>query len=391
MKLSISRVILSVCGIIAGIACQGATPNDTVRIAENIYEISNWSATLIGVNRDNPDQVIPDKITYTKDNKELKVKVTCIKKGLFKNTNLSSIKLPEYLTSIQDSAFYNTKLTYVYFPKYVTEIGAYSFAECKDLRETEFDPDIAEYDTKLKYWTFGKYAFKNCSSLQHLVLPKKLEASFCMVNEPELRSVNGHEEYIYYTHYYPVWEGCTSLRSIDTGAGMKSFELPHDCPKLEVVILGKKVTEVSSYTDYEKAECPALTDIFCISPTPPGYFETDIFADNVYDRVTLHVPYYWLDEYRADKNWSKFKNIKEFVPSDVPDFTDINIVDENKEPFPYSIVDGTLRIDDNARDLVYVYSMDGRNVATLRPGARLRIGPGLYILVMGEEAFKIKI
>lgn len=78
--------------------------------------------------------------------------------------NLTSVSLPEDLTSIGDYAFAGChSLTHIDLPDNITTIGYYTFADCKALR-------TAELPARLEY--IHSCAFQNCSALSTIEIPE---------------------------------------------------------------------------------------------------------------------------------------------------------------------------------------------------------------------------
>lgn len=100
--------------------------------------------------------------------------------------NITSVSLPETLTTIEDSGFgFCKKLTSIQLPASLTSIGAYVFRQCENL-ESIILPDgittignMTFYDCKkLKSVTLpanltfiSQYAFANCTALESITLP----------------------------------------------------------------------------------------------------------------------------------------------------------------------------------------------------------------------------
>lgn len=102
----------------------------------------------------------------------------------FKDTDITSIKMPKTITKIGNNAFrYCKKLTKVEMPPNVVEIGEYAFSECEKLTKVEMSPKIVKIE---------HCAFSNCTSLTSITLPetvKTLEYG-AFANCKKLKSVN---------------------------------------------------------------------------------------------------------------------------------------------------------------------------------------------------------
>ena len=135
-------------------------------------------------------------------------------------TSLTSIYIPEGVTSIGERAFYNcTSLTSIYIPEGVTSIGDYAFESCYSLASVH----IPESVTSIGYGAFGDRtsltsvyipegvtsigeslgdgAFQLCSSLTSIYIPRSV-------------TILGRN----------TFRGCTSLTSIDIPEGVTTIE-----------------------------------------------------------------------------------------------------------------------------------------------------------------------
>lgn len=78
----------------------------------------------------------------------------------FSHTGLSSIEIPDSVTSIGDCAFEScSKLTSITFPSGITSIGKYAFDNCTGLTKIEIPDNITD---------IGRYAFRGCTSLNNI-------------------------------------------------------------------------------------------------------------------------------------------------------------------------------------------------------------------------------
>ena len=94
--------------------------------------------------------------------------VTSIGKNAFGNcTSLTSITIPESVTSIGNSAFGNcTSLSSITIPESVTSIGNYAFCECTSLSSITIPESVT---------SIGNYAFRNCTSLTSIAFNGPME------------------------------------------------------------------------------------------------------------------------------------------------------------------------------------------------------------------------
>ena len=102
--------------------------------------------------------------------------------GGYANTSITSIKIPDSVTSIPYRAFYGCKeLAEINIPESVTSIGDSAFYGCSSLMRVVI-PDNVE--------SIGKEAFSKCASLQTLTLPTSLKTFGEAKSLNQLQTVN---------------------------------------------------------------------------------------------------------------------------------------------------------------------------------------------------------
>ena len=111
--------------------------------------------------------VIPEKVTY----ESVEYSVTSIGDGafgedMFQQSRLTSITIPNSVTSIGKYAFYGCSgLTSVTIPNSVTSIGNYSFWGCFGLTSVTIPNSVT---------SIGNYAFRYCSGLTSVTIPNSV-------------------------------------------------------------------------------------------------------------------------------------------------------------------------------------------------------------------------
>ena len=144
------------------------------------------------------------------------------------------------VTSIRDLAFSGSSLTSITIPNSVTSIGIWAFRNCSSLTSI----DIPNSVTSIGYGTFY-----NCSSLTSVTLSNnitELSAFYYIGDEGGV--------------YYGLFEGCSSLTSITipnsvTEIGYGAFS---GCSSLTSIDIPNSVTSIGYYAFYE---CSSLTSI----------------------------------------------------------------------------------------------------------------------------------
>ncbi len=215
-------------------------------IANGIAEIAVQSTGLSG------DIEIPKTFTYNGS----KYTVKYVAESAFDDTEITSITLPNSLTSLSYSCFFScSNLKSVDIPSSISTIEEDCFAYCKNLDSINLPNSIR---------TLGEYCFRE-SGLKSVKLSNSLTTlpRSCFYN-------------------------CTSLTSID---------IPSNITLLE--------TKVFYY-------CYNLTTVICrwddISKVTT---ESSLFSSKTYSKATLYVPKGTKSSYEETSPWSNFSSIVE--------------------------------------------------------------------------------
>ena len=185
---------------------------------ENTVEVMGYQTTPTGA-LTIPATVTCNEVTYT---------VTGIKEQVFSNCSaLTSVSLPDGLTSIGNAAFANcTSLTGITLPDGLTTIGERTFEYCSSLATVSIGSGVT---------TIGNSAFSNCTSLTGITLPEGLT-----------------------TIGSSAFFNCTSLTGITipntvTSIGEAAFK---DCSFLATVSIGNGLTTIGERTfEYCSSPC----------------------------------------------------------------------------------------------------------------------------------------
>lgn len=183
---------------------------------------------------------------------EIQKGVTSIGEDAFSQcAGLTSVTIPESVTSIGNWAFSESGLTSIVIPNGVTKIGSYAFSWCSDLAEVSF-PDTLT--------TIGSSAFYECVSLTDAALPDSVTVlgdsvfwdcrSLKNVTIPHYISVI--DEYTFY--------GCSSLSSVTLSDGVLVIS-PYAfawCDRLTDITLSNNLKIINNYAF---SNCSALTSV----------------------------------------------------------------------------------------------------------------------------------
>ena len=122
----------------------------------------NTNGTTVSIDKYNgsdADVTIPDTIAGKT--------VTAIKSNAFSNTKVTTVRLPESITSLNSYAFYGARnLQTIFFPSNLTSIGDYAFEFCSSLQSLTFPSSLRQ---------IGYGAFYGCEKLSLINLNQGLE------------------------------------------------------------------------------------------------------------------------------------------------------------------------------------------------------------------------
>jgi hypothetical protein len=196
----------------------------------------------------------------------------------YKCSSLTSIILPEGMTSIGDYAFYYcSSLTSITLPEGVTSIGDYAFNYCRSLTSITLPEGVT---------SIGDYAFYCCSSLTSVTLSEGMnsigEYAFCSCSS--LTSITIPEKIT--SIGFCVFAGCSSLTSIILPEGMTSIgdNAFSSCSSLTSIILPEGITSIGDYAFFY---CSSLTSIIL----PEGITSIGDYAFFYCSSLTsIHIP-----------------------------------------------------------------------------------------------------
>jgi len=225
----------------------------------------------------------------------------------FKNCpKLASISIPNNVMTIGDGAFEDCdNLQSITIPNSVTSIGQMAFFDCNGLKELSLSDNLT---------TIGESAFVACYSLKKIAIPK----SVLKIGQRAFTECKGLESITVdiENKKYDSRSDCNAIIEKYTNkliVGCKNTSIPHDvnticedafayCEGLKAIELPMSITSIESGAFYE---CAGLSSVKCFASTPPELNENAFSNYN----ITLFVPENSIAAFKADANWSKFKEI----------------------------------------------------------------------------------
>lgn len=215
--------------------------------------INNQTVTIIG---DGVDSVFANtQVTSV----TIPDSVTSIGASAFAHCgSLTSIMIPSGVTSIANFAFFASGLTSVTIPNSVTSIGGSAFYGCSSMINITLGKGLI---------SIGGAAFYGCSSVASVMIPNSVTSigsgafndctGLTSVTIPD--SVTSFGDGAFY--------GCSSLTSAAIGNGVNSIGTGvfQYCSNLTSVMLGNNVTSIEEYAFYG---CRSLINIYFGSNAP---------------------------------------------------------------------------------------------------------------------------
>ncbi len=241
------------------------------------------------------DIVIPATVDY----EGVVCNVTSIGDDAFSGCSLTSIDIPNSVTSIGQTAFMDCSgLTSITIPNSVTSIGGYAFCGCSGLTSITIPNSVT---------SIVESAFQNCTSLTSITIPNSVTSigNIAFLNCSGLTSVTIPNSVT--SIEGSAFSGCSGLTSITipnsvTSIGWYAFS---GCSGLTSITIGSGVTDIG---EKAFASCSELTDVYCYAEKVPST-NSDAFKDSYIEYVTLHVPANSVSLYRQASPWSEFKSI----------------------------------------------------------------------------------
>ena len=217
-------------------------------------------------------------IPATVENGGITYTVTSIKGYAFAEcSSLTSVDIPNGVTSIEYRAFMGCGLTSIDIPDGVVSIGESAFYGCFSLESVTLGSGLE---------TIGEYAFMSCINLKSINIPDGVV------------SIGDY-----------AFSSCGRLESVTLGSGLETIgeSAFTECSSLASVDIPDGVVSIG---EEAFSGCISLTEITCRGTAPPvcGPRSFDYVDKNA---CTLNVPEGTADDYKAADGWKEFFNIAE--------------------------------------------------------------------------------
>lgn len=237
---------------------------------------------------------------------------------VFSSSWLTSVTLPEKDLQYGNGCFSTTELTTVVIPEGVTIISSNMFHNCHFLKNVSFPSTLTRID---------KDAFSYCTSLQAIHIPSSVIAigvwELGIIHNPfrgasKLASISvDYNNPVYYS------EGnCIIKRDTKTIiSGCKNSVIPNDVVEIGVLAFESMMSgtlylpaSVNNIGQGAFYNCSSLTKIYSFNPNPPSLYVNNTVAPSfahVPMTIPVYVPAGCIEAYQNAPGWNEFENIVE--------------------------------------------------------------------------------
>lgn len=199
------------------------------------YALKDGVAVIPKQEREMPtDLIIPKTVTY----KENAYNTEIGEKAFENNSAITTVSLPDGLTSIGDGAFENcTSLSSITLPSGLSSVGNNLFAGCNNLKKIILADSIK---------TIGERAFKDCSSLNEISLPSGLTSigQSAFSGCASLQNIDIPDGVVSIGNY--AFENCSSITAINVGVNNPQYSsqdgILYNKSKTVIIYIPKEVT-----------------------------------------------------------------------------------------------------------------------------------------------------
>lgn len=280
-----------------------AAAQETITVNNIKYYIDNGEATIAVQDETlSGDIIIPESITHEGRSYTV-VRAT---NGAFQNTDITSISLPNSITSLGNNCFqYCDNLISVKLPDNITSLGDYVFMSCSKLSSIKL-PDTLT--------SLGEFCFGHCDDLITLILPNSITTLGlgCFTDCKNIKAITLPTNITSLpTHCF---SDCKKLSEITLHEGIMSLGLScfEGCSSLTSIKLPKSINKIGDeYKNGCFKDCSNLSEVTCQWDNLDGIDVSSHTFDNIFSETKLYIPKGTTAMYKAKEPWSNFKYIIE--------------------------------------------------------------------------------
>lgn len=336
--------------------------------------------------------------------------VTTIAGAAFWESSLSEITIPTSVTTIGESAFENTNLTEIVIPESVISLGDDVLSLCASLESvtlnnnpTAIPARMVSGCTSLAGMTIpatvtkiGEFAFSECAALEDISLPSGVTeiGRFAFAYTPELKLLQLPETVTSVGHgvFYQsgieeaslpeaitvipdgMYQCCASLREFEISNTVTEIEQEafYWCFALDKITFGENVATIGNKAFMGDK---ALTSVTSLNTEPPV---GAAFDSEVYENAILYVPNAALEAYKAADGWKEFNNIIGIGSG----------VDEIGQEAAFSVTATDGGVEVVSDKTVEIFDAAGVKVYSGAAGT-ITLPGGFYVIVSGAETVKV--
>ena len=212
----------------------------------------------------------------------LLLKLRVIGDFAFNGSELTSIQIPNSVTTIGESAFTGSQLTSIVIPGSVTSIDKSAFLFCDSLLSVSVDSDNLMFDSR-----------DNCNAIIE-TSTNTLYLGFSNTVIPNSVKTIGERAFNFCTYL-------TSVRIPNSVTRIESYAF-NLCNKLKSIEIPGSVERIG---DSAFAMCTGLTSVTCFATIPPQ-IGVSVFFSPASDGCPIYVPSQSLDAYKTDSRWKAY-------------------------------------------------------------------------------------
>lgn len=336
--------------------------------------------------------------------------VTTIAGAAFWESSLSEITIPTSVTTIGESAFENTNLTEIVIPESVISLGDDVLSLCASLESvtlnnnpTAIPARMVSGCTSLAGMTIpatvtkiGEFAFSECAALEDISLPSGVTeiGRFAFAYTPELKLLPLPETVTSVGHgvFYQsgieeaslpeaitvipdgMYQCCASLREFEISNTVTEIEQEafYWCFALDKITFGESVATIGNKAFMGDK---ALTSVTSLNTVPPV---GAAFDSEVYENAILYVPNAALEAYKAADGWKEFNNIIGIGSG----------VEEIGQEAAFSVTATNGGVEVVSDKAVEIFDAAGVKVYSGAAGT-ITLPGGFYVIVSGTETVKV--